>query len=117
MNERRTEQIANRIQMLVSEILQREVSDPRLNALVINRVDLTKDGSFAKIYISSYIESTESDDVKRVLKKATGFIRKNLAGKLDLRIVPTLKFLWDDSVKEGEGVLSTLRKLKVEEYQ
>lgn len=115
MNERRTEQIANRIQMLVSEILQREISDPRLNSLVVNRVDLTRDGAFARIFVSSFISDAESKDVQKVLRKASGFIRKNLAGKLDLRIVPTLRFQWDDSIKEGEEVLSALRKLKVEE--
>lgn len=116
MNSRRTEQIANRIQMLVSEILQREVSDPRLNSLVVNRVELTRDGSFARIYVSSYLPDAESEAIRKILKKASGFIRKNLAGKLDLRIVPALRFQWDDSVKEGEEVLSSLRKLNVEEY-
>jgi len=115
VNSRRTEQIANRIQMLVSDILQREVSDPRLSSLVINRVELARDGSFARIYVSSYLSDTESEDVQQVLRKASGFIRRNLAGKLDLRTVPTLRFQWDDSVKEGEEVLSALRKLNVEE--
>ncbi|MCK5785322.1 MAG: 30S ribosome-binding factor RbfA [Candidatus Sabulitectum sp.] len=115
MNPRRTEQIANRIQMLVSGILQREVSDPRLNSLVVNRVELARDGSFARIYVSSYLPEAESEEIQKVLKKASGFIRRNLAGKLDLRIVPTLRFQWDDSVKEGEEILSTLRKLKTED--
>lgn len=115
MNSRRTEQVANRIQMLVSEILLREVSDPRLNSLVINRVELAQDGSFAKIYVSSFLTEAESEDIQKVLKKASGFIRKNLAGRLGLRIVPTLKFLWDDSIKEGEVVLSAIRELNVEE--
>jgi len=115
VNERRTEQIANRIQMLVSEILQREVADPRLNSLVINRLELTRDGSFAKIHVSSYMPDAESAAILKVLKKASGFIRKNLAGKLDLRIVPSLRFQWDDSIKDGEEVLSTLRKLQVED--
>ncbi len=115
MNERRTEQIANRIQMLISEILQREVADPRLNSLVINRIELARDGSFAKIFVSSYMPDADSVAILKVLKKASGFIRKNLAGKLDLRIVPTLRFQWDDSIKDGEEVLSTLRKLHVED--
>ncbi len=101
--------------MLVSGILQREVSDPRLNSIVINRVELAGDGSFARIYVSSWLPDAEADEIKKVLKKASGFIRRNLAGKLDLRIVPTLRFQWDDSVKEGEEVLSALRMLNVEE--
>ncbi|OPX30235.1 MAG: ribosome-binding factor A [Gemmatimonadaceae bacterium 4484_173] len=115
MNPRRTQQIANRIQMLVSEILQREISDPRLNTLVVNRVELARDGSFARVYVSSYQTDIDADDVQKVLKKASGFIRKNLAGKLDMRIVPALRFQWDNSVKEGEEILSAIRKLNAEE--
>jgi ribosome-binding factor A len=115
VNPRRTEQVAHRIMMLVSEILQREISDPRLNSLVVNRVELAGDGSFARIYVSSYETDIDSDAVQRVLRKASGFIRKNLAGKLDMRIVPTLRFQWDNSVKEGEEILTALRKLNAEE--
>lgn len=114
MNPRRVEQVSQRIQMLVSDILQREVSDPRLATLVVNRVDLTSDGSFAKIYVSSYETNLETEEVFKVLRKATGFIRKNLSSKLDLRITPSLKFLWDDSIKDGEQVLSALRKLNAD---
>ncbi len=85
MNPRRTEQIANRIQMLVSEILQREISDPRLNSLVVNRVELTSDGSFAKIFVSSFQPDKEADETRKVLKKASGFIRKNLGQCLHSR--------------------------------
>jgi len=115
VNPRRVEQVSQRIQMLVSDILQREVSDPRLATLVVNRVDLTSDGSFAKIYVSSYETNLETKEVFKVLRKATGFIRKNLSNKLDLRITPSLKFFWDDSIRDGEQVLSALRKLNVEE--
>ncbi len=61
------------------------------------------------------VPETEAAETQKVLRKASGFIRKNLAGKLDLRIVPTLRFQWDDSVKEGEEVLLALRKLNAEE--
>jgi len=115
VNPRRVEQVSQRIQMLISDILQREISDPRLATLVVNRVDLTSDGSFAKIYVSSYETNLETKEVFKVLRKATGYIRKNLSSKLDLRITPSLKFFWDDSIKDGEQVLSALRKLNVEE--
>lgn len=101
--------------MLVSEIIQREISDPRLDSVVVNRVELARDGSFARLFVSSYLPEAKSDEIKKALRKASGFIRKNLASRLDLRIVPSLRFQWDDSVKEGEEVLSALRKLKVEE--
>lgn len=115
MNPRKTEQIANRIQVLVSEILSREVSDPRLSTLVMNRVDLARDGSYAKIFVSSYMPEADGEDIEKALKRAAGYIRKLLAGKLDLRIVPELRFKWDNSVKEGEEVLSALRKLNMGE--
>jgi ribosome-binding factor A len=115
VNPRKAEQVANRIQVLVSDILSREVSDPRLSTLVLNRVELARDGSYAKIFVSSYMPEVDVEGIEAALKRASGYIRKLLAGKLDLRIVPDLRFKWDNSVKEGEEVLSALRKLNIGE--
>lgn len=117
MNPRKNEQLTNRIRMLLAEILSREISDPRLEDVVINRIELASDGSLAKVYVSSYSE-TDSEQVTermRALIRAAGYIRKLLSGKLNVRTVPELRFHWDDSVKEGEQVLSLIRSMNAEE--
>ncbi len=117
MNPRKNEQLTGRIRMLLAEIISREVSDPRIEDMVINRIDLASDGSYAKVYVSTYSD-VDADAVKdrmRALIRASGYIRRLLSGKLGTRTVPELRFFWDDSVKEGEQVLSLLRSLKPEE--
>ncbi|PIE53115.1 ribosome-binding factor A [Candidatus Fermentibacteria bacterium] len=113
MNSRKVEQLSGRIRMLLADILSREISDPRLSCISVNRVELASDGSFAKIFVSSYSESdlSVSERVKP-LKKAAGYIRHLLSRRMEIRTVPELRFIWDDSVKEGEQVLSLLRSLE-----
>jgi len=100
--------------MLLAEIISREVSDPRIEDMVINRIDLASDGSYAKVYVSTYSDETEEGVTQRMraLIRASGYIRKLLSGRLGTRTVPELRFFWDDSVKEGEQVLSLLRSLE-----
>ncbi len=116
MNPRKVEQLTGRIRVLLADILSREISDPRLADVVINRIELASDGAFAKVFVSTLTDSGDSGRERiKLLKKASGYIRKLLSQKLQVRVVPELRFKWDDSVKEGEQVLSLLRSLNIEE--
>ena len=117
MNPRKNEQLTNRIRMILAEILSREISDPRLEDVVINRIELASDGSYAKVYVSTWsdAEDDQADDRIRALIRAAGYIRRLLSARLKVRTVPELRFFWDDSVKEGEQVLSLIRSMKTEE--
>ena len=113
MKPRKNEQLTSRITEILSDALSREVSDPRLDEVGITRVELSSDGAFARVYVSSYTgNDMEVSEVLKVLRRASGFLRKHLAGRLQVRTVPELRFLWDDSVKKGEKVLSLLRKIE-----
>lgn len=117
MNPRKNEQLTGRIRMILADILSREISDPRIEDIVVSRIELASDGSFAKIYVSTFIDEDpeQISERMRALIRASGFIRKNLSGRLGTRTVPELRFFWDDSVKKGEQVLSLLRSLEPEE--
>lgn len=116
MNPRKVEQLTGTIRVLLADILSREISDPRLADVVINRIELASDGSFAKVFVSSFADSDDPGSERiKILKKASGYIRKLLSKKLQVRVTPELRFKWDDSVKEGEQVLSLLRSLNTEE--
>jgi len=112
VNPRKNEQLTGRIRVLLADILTKEISDPRLSDVVINRIELSSDGSFAKIFVSSFTDSKDPGSERiKILKRASGYIRKLLSQRLQIRMVPNLRFVWDDSVKEGEQVLSLLRSL------
>ncbi len=116
MKPRKNEQLTNRIRMLLADILSREISDPRIADVVINRIELASDGSYAKVYVSSFTDAGDTGgETAAALRKASGYIRKLLSARLSIRTVPSLRFIWDESVKEGEQVLSLLRSMKSEE--
>ncbi len=60
MKPRKNEQLTNRIRMLLADILSREISDPRIADVVINRIELASDGSYAKVYVSSFTDAGDT---------------------------------------------------------
>lgn len=91
----------------------REVKDPRVsNALIsITAADVTADMKFAKVYFSC-IGNTDKAEVKKGLESASGFIRKQIAVRLNLRQTPELKFLPDDSIEYGANINRLLKQVE-----
>ncbi len=106
----------------INEDIQRELSalirtvkDPRVTGLIsVTAVDTTPDLKYAKVYISALDKST-SKDVMRGLKSASGYLRRELGHALDLRSVPELEFIQDDSIDKGARILELLRGLDKKE--
>lgn len=91
----------------------RELKDPRIQGmLTVVRVDVSTDTTSAKVYISA-LEGIETAKLAvKGLESATGRIRREVGGKLRLRIAPELKFIADDSVERGVGIAKILSDLK-----
>lgn len=92
----------------------RELKDPRIQGmLTVVRVDVSSDTTSAKVYISA-LEGIETAKLAvKGLESATGRIRREVGGKLRLRVAPELKFIADDSVERGMGITKILNDLKV----
>lgn len=99
----RTDQLAALMQRHLSLIIQRKLDDPRVNPLVsISAVTLTKDLSYAKVYITSLdTDETSHVDLIKVLNGAASFIRTLLSHELSIRKVPQLTFIYDASINYG----------------
>lgn len=106
----RTQRIADSIYDLVSEIVQRELSDPRLADVTITRVRLTKDMRLARV---NYLVSPPTDDAKKTalegLNSAKGYLRKVVAESISFKFVPDLCFYYDDAMEEGNKVEELLK--------
>ncbi|MBE6670636.1 MAG: 30S ribosome-binding factor RbfA [Ruminococcaceae bacterium] len=91
----------------------REVKDPRVsNALVsITAADVTADMKYAKIYFSC-IGNVNKNEVKKGLESASGFMRKQIAIRLNLRQTPELKFYPDDSIEYGANINRLLKQVE-----
>ncbi len=106
--------INEEIQKEMTSIL-RKVKDPRVSDafISITAADCTADLKYAKIYYSAL--SGDKKEVAKGLKAAAGFIRRELASSLNLRMTPELTFLPDDSVAYGAHIASILNDLDISE--
>ena len=96
VSESRTDRIADRIKRELTLLFMQEISDPRLEGVNITAVDLDREISFADIYVSAMDGSDRKKDIMAALKRASGFIRSQLAVSIShLRTFPQLRFHWD----------------------
>ena len=113
---RRIERINHLIRQEISQLLQREVKDPRLGGLVtVTRVSTSPDLRHAKVFISVICnEEGEKGEVLAALATASGFLRRELSMRLRLRHSPELSFHYDDSLAQGAQVLQLISQLASE---
>ena len=91
----RTDRLSEQIKRELAHLIQFAIKDPRLQFVSVNFVKLSKDLSYAKIYISSLAQEEAIKQQLDVLTKAKGFLRKHLGQKLQTRVVPELNFVYD----------------------
>ena len=99
------ERVNSLLRQTLSELLQREVKDPRLGGFItITAVDTSTDMKHAKVYVSS-LGDDDRQEILGALATAAGFFRRELAGSLKLRRIPQLSFRWDESIERGDRLL------------
>ncbi len=108
------EQIRDAIACL---ILEGRVKDPRVDASVsVTRVELARDGSYARVFVSTYIDN-ELNSVVDGLQHASGFIQSQLAKKIHTRNTPKLSFIKDEGIRKGVEMINTIEKLMDEGHE
>jgi ribosome-binding factor A len=111
----RLQRIADRIRQELSEMLIREISDPRLKQIYITDVKVDKELAFADVFVSAVEGVSRSAEVLAGLQSASGFIKRTLASRVELRAFPRLRFHWDmtpENADHIEKILAELRKKK-----
>jgi ribosome-binding factor A len=105
--------MAERIQAILSELLLREVSDPRLKNITVTVVKLDPELMFANIYINALGDESRQAVVMAGLERAKGFLRREVAKRVRLRNAPELVFHWDVTLERGERVNQLLSSLHI----
>ncbi len=115
----RSERVGERIRQVVSLVLDREISDPRLAGLNVTQVEVTGDLRLAKVYVAPPDADDETDkrEVMDALAHAVGYFRRQLATGLDLRYTPEIRFYFDRSIELGEHFLQVLEQVQAEEKE
>jgi ribosome-binding factor A len=102
----RIERVNQLLQAELSQLILRELKDPRLGSLLsITQVDTAADLSYARVYVSIMAPSGEQATVLRGLDTAKGFLWQQLRSRLKLRRTPQLRFIQDTSIQHGSEVL------------
>lgn len=109
---KRTERVADLIRRELADILMNRMRDPRLGFVSITGAEVTGDLSHATVYLSSLDGAEGRVQVVKVLSGAVPFLRRELAPRLGLREVPTLRFVYDESIERGARIEDLLRKIK-----
>ena len=107
----RVERINSEIQKAISHIIDNEIRDPQIDAIIsVSNVETTPDLSYCRVFITS-IGTTPSNEVLNRIKGAAGFIRGKLSKMVKLRITPRLEFLKDESVEYASNIETILKNI------
>ena len=112
----RIELVNSLIRQEISQLLQRQVKDPRLgNFIAVTEVSTTADLKYAKVFVSRIGSEEEKQETINVLTSASGFFRKELARRIKLRSIPELSFQWDDSIERRDRLLQLIDEVVSDE--
>ena len=116
MGQYRMQRLDAQLREEISSLLLRgEIKDPRVsNFLSINRVDVSSDLSYAKVYVSTFLSDAQLEKGVDGLNNAAGFIQSSIAKKLRIRKFPKFTFVVDKGMKEGFHMVQRLTELEKE---
>lgn len=104
------ERIASNIVKEISYILATEIKDNDIKFVTITDAKVTNDLSFAKVYFTVLDESRKEETLD-ALKNASGFIRRELADRVDIRHIPELQFIYDESIAYGKKIEDIIEQI------
>jgi ribosome-binding factor A len=114
----RLKRISDRIRQELSEMLvMGKVHDPRLEGISITDVKVDRELSYAEIYVSAIEGVERSKEVLQALENASGFLRKALSDKIELRAFPRLRFHWDVTPERADHIERLIASIHKEDQK
>jgi ribosome-binding factor A len=113
MSKIRQERTAEQIQVIISELLIRETRDPRLSGITVTDVTIDRELQYATIFVNALGDDERQEEVMAGLESASGYFRREVAQRLQLRSAPALRFRWDPRLAYVEEVNQLLNSLEI----
>jgi len=113
MSKIRQQRTADQIMRELSDLVRRELSDPRLQGITITEVKIDRELEHADVYVHALGDDSRQKDVMRSLTHATGFLRRELSQRIRIKVVPQLHFHWDPTLARAEQVNAILDSLVI----
>lgn len=104
----RTRRVGEQMQRELAQLIQQEVKDPRIGLLTVIAVEVSRDFSHAKVFVTSLNNDEDMQQTIQILERAKGFLRKELGRRIKLRIIPDLHFVHDESIERGNRLSSLI---------
>lgn len=111
---KRADRVAALMQRVLSQILQKEIQDPRLDMVTITRVRLSADLKFARIYFASISGPDRRASIAAGFADASGYVKRALSAQIALRYMPQLEFFYDESYDYASRIYGILKTLESE---
>ena len=110
----RIDRVNSEIQKIVGKVINEEIKDPVVTGKIVSVVGVrtSSDLSYAKVFISVLADDKTQLEVFSHIKKAEKFIQKRVGEELDIRKVPEINLIYDESIEQGRKVLDILESLK-----
>lgn len=104
----RTDRVGQLLQRELALLIRNEINDPNIAMVSISSVEVTRDFDYAKVYVSVFGDQKKNEDVVKRLNKASKFLRYKLAQVVELRMTPSLKFVYDASAVKGNELVNMI---------
>ncbi len=107
----RSARVGDEMQKVISVILRNEVRDPRIPLLTsVTEVKMSHDLTHATVYLSTMGSVKEKDDLKAAIASASGFIRREVCKRVNLRVAPEIHYVFDESIEKGMKLMNLIDK-------
>lgn len=106
-------QVQNRLVEEISDMIRRDLRDPRLAFVTVTAAEVTRDLQHAKVYISVIGDEALRNDAVKSLQKAAGWIRGEFTRRAHLRVAPEIEFRADEGIEQGARVIEILSALDI----
>jgi ribosome-binding factor A len=111
----RLQRIEDRIHQELMDLILIKVKDPRVSGVTVTDVTVDRELAFADIYVSAVEGVVRSKEILAGLERASGFLRRELAARIDLRVFPRLRFHWDTTPENADHIEQLLNEIRQEE--
>ena len=111
----RQEKVEELLKKEISEIIQREMKDPRLGFVTVTDVEITPDLRHARVFVSIMGDEEQQKQSMKALRSASGFVRGELGKRVRMRVTPDVEFRIDTSIEQGARIFELLEQIKRDE--
>ena len=95
-------------------MLIKEISDPRLDQVYVTDVRVDRELTYADVYVSAVEGQARSAEILQGMESASGFLRRALSARVELRVFPRLRFHWDPTPENADHIEQLLQQIRNE---